>query len=372
MCILEKDLNCGPFCKDFFKMNYILNPDYKMLKFIYIFGAVLCVSSCNLQAEPVEGRQSIKWQTNYEQAVQQSKSASKPLVLFFTGSDWCGWCNKLDDEALETPEFASAAGNKFIFMKLDFPLYSSQDQQIKAQNKKLQEKFGVRSFPTIVLIDPKTNQQIGVTGYRPGGGKSFADHLNKMVDDFSGYKNKMSSLDNTKHSGKELKEIYEKANELNLTQDASLIIKKGMQSDESLFFMGEQYRRLAGEGLIHSKEATELKQELLNSDPNNEKQMHYQIALVDFETYSNQMEREHHPPELTVAPFITYIDKFGSKDKDNLWRLQLLISQVYLDNNEMTSALNYAQLSYQSAPTCVQPELNRAIQSIRSQIHSSR
>lgn len=341
-------------------------------KLIYVFGAVLCVFSCKLQAEQAEGRQTVKWQTNYEQAVQQSKTTSKPLVLFFTGSDWCGWCNKLDEEAFETSEFASIVSNKFIFVKLDFPLYSNQDQQLKIQNKKLQEKFGVRSFPTVILIDPKTNQQIGVTGYRPGGGKSFADYLNKMVEDYSGYKQKISSLDETKLSGKELKQIYDKANELHLTQDATFIVKKGIQSDESLFFMGERYRRLAEAGQIHGKEAVELKQQLLSADPLNEKQVHYQIALVDFETYSNQMEKEHYPPELMVAPFITYIDKFGSKDKDNSWRLQLLISQVYLDNNEMTSALNYAQLSYESAPPCVQSELSRAIQNIRSQMHSSR
>lgn len=339
-------------------------------KLLCVFGAVLSISSCKLQAESkVESR--IKWQTNYEQAVQQSKADSKPLLLFFTGSDWCGWCNKIDEEALETPEFAAGAGSKFIFVKLDFPLYTAQDPKIKAQNKQLQEKLNVRSFPTIIIIDPKTNQQIGVTGYRPGGGKSFADHVNKMLIDYSGYKQKMSALDQSKLSGEELKQIYDKAKELGLAQDAASIVKKGMQSEESQFFMAERYRHLAEEGHIQSKEAVDLKQQLLSSDPLNEKQVHYQIALVDFETYANQIEKDY-TPELTIAPFITYIEKFGTKDKDNLWRLQLLISQVYLDNNEMTSALNYAQLSYEAAPPCVQPELSRAIQSIRSQIHSSR
>jgi protein disulfide-isomerase len=338
-------------------------------KLLFVFGAILCVSSFGLIAEQAtSGRATIKWLTNYEQAVQQSKASSKPLVLFFTGSDWCGWCNKLDEEAFETADFASAAGNKFIFLKLDFPLYSNQDQQTKAQNKELQQKFDVRSFPTVIVVDPKKNQQIGVTGYRPGGGKSFADHLNKLVNDYSGYKQKMSALDQSKYSGAALKLIYNKAKELGLALDATKVVQKGMQSDESLYFMAERYRTLADEGQMHSKEAIALKQQLLSLDPLNEKQVHYQIALVEFETY----ETENHATDLTVAPVVSYIEKFGSKDKDNLWRLQLLISQVYLDKNEMTSALNYAQLSYESAPCCVQPELARAIQSIRSQIHSSR
>lgn len=341
--------------------------------FFFIFSALLSLASGHVfSSSQTERVASIAWSTNYEQAVQQSKTTSKPLVLFFTGSDWCGWCSKLDEEAFETPEFADAAGNRFIFVKLDFPLYVVQDSHLKAQNKELQQKFDVRSFPTVILIDPKQNQQIGVTGYRPGGGKSFADHLLKMVKDYSSYRQKISSLDQLKFSGADLKQIYSKAKELGLINEATKITKKGMQSDESLYFMVERYHYLADEGQIHSNEALGLRQLLLSADPLNENQIHYQVAVVDFEAYSGEMEKENYAPELAVAPLTSYIEKFGSQDKDNLWRLQLLVSQVYLDKNEMPTALKYAQQSYESAPSCVQPELARAIQNIRSQIHSSR
>lgn len=341
-------------------------------KFLFIFCAFLSLSSCRLFSDNPAGRTSIRWLTNYEQAVQQSKASSKPLILFFTGSDWCGWCNKLDEETFDTAEFAETAATRFVFLKLDFPLYTAQDQQLKTQNKELQQKFDVRSFPTIIIVDPKQNQQIGVTGYRPGGGKSFADHLIKMVNDYSAYKQKMSALDRKKYSGEDLKQLYTKANQLGITNDANKIRRKGMESDESLFFMTEQYLYLADEGHIHSKEAVALKQQLLNADPLNKKQIHYQVAVVDFEAYSTIMAKENDTPEITTSPLTSYIEKFGSQDKENLWRLQLLVSQVYLDNNEMTAALKYAQQSYESAPPGVQPELARAIQNIRSQIHSSR
>lgn len=341
-------------------------------KIIFIFCTVASFSSCRIQANaPATKPSTISWQTNYEKAVQLSKSESKPLVLFFTGSDWCGWCNKLDDEAFETSDFVEAAGSKFIFLKLDFPLYSSQDAAIKAQNKELQKKFDVRSYPTVIVVDPKQNQQIGVTGYRPGGGRLFADHLLKLVNDYSGYKQKISSLDQSKYSGSDLKPLYKKAKELGLASDATRIVKKGMDSEESLYFMIERYRYLADEGQIHNKEAVALKQQLLSADPANEQRMHYQVAVVDFEAYSSEMERENYSTELTVAPLTTYIEKFGQQDKENLWRLQILISQVYLDHDEMTAALKYAQESYNSAPTCAQPELSRAVKSIRSQVHSS-
>lgn len=341
-------------------------------KILFTCVAVLSTMACCLYAEGAVGRQSVKWITNYDEAVQQSKAASKPMLLFFTGSDWCGWCSKIEEEAIDTPEFAEAAGGKFIFVKLDFPLYSHQDPQTKTQNKALQQKFDVRGFPTIVVLDPVQNQPIGTTGYRPGGGKAFADHLLKMVNDYSGYKQKMGALDRAKYSGNELKQLYEKSKELKISNDATRIVKKGMGSDESLYFLLERYRFLADEGQINGKESVALRQQILSLDPLNEKEMHYQIAVTDFETNCLSMEKESYSPELAVAPLIDYMDKFGSKDKDNLWRLQLIVSQVYLDINEMPTALKYAQASYESAPACVQPELARAITNIRSQIHSSR
>ena len=158
-----------------------------------IFFAFLVIS-CQLQAMNTY-QSSIRWLNNYDQALQMSQASSKPILLFFTGSDWCSWCKKLEDEVLFHPEFAQEAGDKFIFVRLDFPLNSSLDPQITAQNKQLQKKFDVRSFPTIVILDGRTQRQIGTTGYRPGGGKQYAAHLIKMVNDYSSYKAKVDTLE---------------------------------------------------------------------------------------------------------------------------------------------------------------------------------
>lgn len=338
-----------------------------MFNKLLAFCAILSCCMCQLIANQAGRQVSVPWQTNYEQAVQQAKATSKPLLLFFTGSDWCGWCNKLDEEAFETTEFANAAGTQFIFVKLDFPLYSSQDPQLKSQNKELQQKFDVRSFPTVIVVDPKQNQQMGVTGYRPGGGKSFADYLLKMVNDYSGYQKKIGALDKSPFSGEALKQLYHQAQALELTQDVAKITKKGLISDENVFFMKERYKYLAEEGHIHSQEALSLKQKLLKADPDNSKRMHYEIAVTDFEAYIQTMDKEGDSPELAVAPLTEYIEKFGAQDKDNVWRLNILISQVYLDKDKIATALKYAQQSYESAPSSVQPELARAVKNMRSQ-----
>src|ERR1700728_4079130 len=64
----------------------------------------------------------IRWFTNYSQAVQEAQKAHLPLLLFFTGSDWCGWCKKMHQEIFSSPDFAQAVGNMFVFVDVDFPI----------------------------------------------------------------------------------------------------------------------------------------------------------------------------------------------------------------------------------------------------------
>lgn len=338
-------------------------------KFI-IFCTAILLQSCLLFSADGQSRGSIKWYTNYEEALKQARSASQPVLLFFTGSDWCSWCNKIDEEVFNTKEFADGVGNKFVFVKLDMPLYSAQDPQIKAQNKQLQQKFEVRSFPSVIIYDAQQNQQIGVTGYRAGGGKQYASHLSKMLSDYAAYKQKMGSLDKSKPSGSDLKQLHEKAKELAINSDITKIVKMGMDSEQSQYFQLERYRFLANEGQIHSQEAGALRQQLLAADPTNDRQMHYQVAIVDFEAACDHQDHENYNARASVAPLVAYIDKFGEKDRDNLWRLEMIISQVYLDNSQLPEALKYAQRSYETAPASAQPEIAVAIRNIKSLISS--
>lgn len=315
------------------------------------------------------GNQQLNWLTNYEEAVNQSKATSKPIILFFTGSDWCGWCNRLEEEAFDTVAFQESAGDKFIFLKLDYPLYKSLDARTTAQNKQLQKKYDIRSYPTLVILD-SDQQPIGTTGYKPGGGKTYASHVLKMVNDYTAYKQQMRSVDKDKQkfSGADLKKLYEKSKELNLGNDTNKIIKAGMTSDYAHYFQVERYRALAEEGLIHDKEAITLRHKILAEDPTNAEHTHYDVAVIDFEAYSEQLNRDNYTPHLAVAPLVDYIKKFGNQDNENTWRLEMIISQVYLDKNRLEDALEHAQSSHENAPLKVQPDIATAIKNIESKL----
>lgn len=337
--------------------------------------ALLTLLSCILLSSFVASRieaadqEQIKWLANFDEAVNQSKASSKPLLILFTGSDWCEWCVKLEDEVFKSKDFANQAGNKYVFLRLDFPAYAPQDQQLKAQNKQLQNNFNIRSFPTVLLFDPTNSQKIGVTGYRSGGGRPYVDHLQQIIDQYTGYKQKMGSLNNQNFGGSELRQLYAKARELGLKGDAITLISKGINSDESLFFLTERYRVFAKDGQIHHNEAVAIRQQLLENDKNNEHNIHYEVAVIDFEVNCEEIDKENFVAEKAVEPLVQYIEKFGQSDKEHLWRLQMIISQVFLDKDQWQKALKYAESSLESAPSAVQPEIAKAVKNLRSHLN---
>lgn len=311
--------------------------------------------------------ETISWMTDYQEAIALSKSTSRPIFLFFTGSDWCGWCHKLEKEILETSEFIQGASEKLIFVKLDYPMRSELDPTSTAQNNQLKEKYSVRNFPTIVLVDPD-QQPIGVTGYRAGSGKQYAAHIMKMVNEYAAYKVQMRHLGAQNVSGKELKRLYQKAHELGLQDDANHIIRAGMESDLAPFFLTERYRYLVTHGQVRSKEAAILKQKLLESDSENKYLTHYQVAIIDFEANTEEMEKGSLSPEQVISPLVSYIAVFGGTDHENLWRLNMVISQFYLDKNSKDEALKYAKASYEAAPATIRPDIAMAIKNIERQL----
>lgn len=338
--------------------------DYKWTKHMskFLISFFLCLAAFTIvnPLNAVATSSKINWITSYEDAATEAKTSSKPILLFFTGSDWCSWCHKLEAEVLDTQEFADATSSKFIFVKLDFPMSATLSADLSAQNKQLQKKYDVRGFPTIVLLDSK-GQKIGVAGYRAGGGKQYAEYLFKMVSDYSGYQQKVSNLDKQNFSGQELKHLYEKAQEFGLLRDANKITEVGFESDQHQFFGLERYRFLASEGKIKSPEAIKLKNKLLTNDAYNQNLTHYQIAIIDFESLASLPEKEKKSTDFFTAPLVDYIERFGHQDKTNLWRLHMIVSQVYYDRDEPQESILHAKKALATAPVFVQPEIEIVI-----------
>lgn len=115
----------------------------------------------------------LKWVNTYSEAVAQSQSTGKPIVILFTGTNWCPACMKLEKEVLKSSEFAQMVGQKFIFLKAEFPDYSNV---AASPFKTLLDRYGIEAFPTIVVVNA-SGQQLYTVNYREGGARAYAQEL---------------------------------------------------------------------------------------------------------------------------------------------------------------------------------------------------
>ena len=117
--------------------------------------------------------------TDYNQALLRASTESKRVLLDFTGSDWCGWCKRLHSEIFQTQQFRDYAGENLVLVELDFPRNKHQSRELKEQNRKLQQKFGISGFPTLIILD-STGNKIGQMGYMRGGPVPFLTALDEI------------------------------------------------------------------------------------------------------------------------------------------------------------------------------------------------
>ncbi len=146
-----------------------------MKRFLTRLFAVCAVLSLGASAAlAAEG-----WGDNYEKAAAQAKAENKLLLLDFTGSDWCGWCIKLNKEVFSQSEFKEYADKNLVLMEVDFPQTKPQSGTVKAQNARLQAKYKIEGYPTIVVLNP-AGKKVGELGYQPGGPKAFIAALDQI------------------------------------------------------------------------------------------------------------------------------------------------------------------------------------------------
>lgn len=113
-------------------------------------------------------------------AKMQAAQEDKDILLKFTGSDWCTWCRRLDNEVFNTELFKKEVTKHFVILVLDFPRDESLlSQRSYRQNEKLYREYGVLGLPTIILADAEGGEYAR-TGYREGGPEKYLEHLEEL------------------------------------------------------------------------------------------------------------------------------------------------------------------------------------------------
>jgi len=117
---------------------------------------------------------------NLDEALAKAKAEGKLVYVCFSGSDWCHWCKKLEREVFAQPEFVPSVEKDYVLVFIDSPRKKGVlSDRAKTENPKLVKKYGIRGFPTALILDGD-GKKVDETGYRDGGAKPYAEHLQSI------------------------------------------------------------------------------------------------------------------------------------------------------------------------------------------------
>tara|TARA_R110002012_G_scaffold261748_3_gene443808 strand:+ start:609 stop:1112 length:504 start_codon:yes stop_codon:yes gene_type:complete len=131
---------------------------YSLFLILLFTGIVNAQESFEENVQDIEDVEAIEeveinWFTDFKTAKAAAKKQNKPMLVYFTGSDWCKPCVKLKKDFFNTPEFAEASED-YIVVMLDIPyrddIISLEQKMI---NKEMQKKLRVSKFPTLLAMD---------------------------------------------------------------------------------------------------------------------------------------------------------------------------------------------------------------------------
>ncbi len=137
-----------------------------------------CVAACLAQAAMAAGG---VWLTDFDAGKAQAAAEKKSMLVDFSGSDWCGWCIKLDQEVFSQDAFIKEATNQYVLVVLDFPRDEAKiPAEQRQKNEALAKQLGVQGFPTVFVCDAD-GKVLAQTGYRPGGPEAYLKHLAALL-----------------------------------------------------------------------------------------------------------------------------------------------------------------------------------------------
>lgn len=115
---------------------------FPVLGILSLASAVIC------SASPV-------WETDWNKALEKAGKSGQPVLVDFTGSDWCPGCIYLRKNIFDTDAFAKyAEDNNFVLVELDFPRTEGKmpPEQLKF-HEELMRRYGISVFPSVLMME---------------------------------------------------------------------------------------------------------------------------------------------------------------------------------------------------------------------------
>ena len=118
---------------------------------------------------------------NLDEALKSAKANKRYVVAVFSGSDWCGWCKKLEQEILSTETFRKGAVGRYELVYIDNPRNKDLlSEHGKKNNSELTSKYDIHGFPTVLILDAD-GKKVAEMGYDAGGPEKYLEKIEEEV-----------------------------------------------------------------------------------------------------------------------------------------------------------------------------------------------
>ncbi|MBM3191428.1 MAG: thioredoxin family protein [Chlamydiae bacterium] len=291
----------------------------------------------------------------FSKAKEVAQAYQKPMVLFFTGSDWCQYSQELLKKTLDSSAFAQCVEKDLIFVWIDFPELQGNLDLAKLQERLfLKEKFHVKEFPTLVLIDTQL-QEVTRLGYSSMASTEYGKCLTSAWKKYRDLQEMLASKREWTFEG--LQMGYKEAVELGAEGLVQEIKTLGLSKDKGCFFQLENYRLAQGEA------KKEIRRQILAWQGERKADVLLQLALLDYQ----EMAEDSACAALTrLLKDVEMVEntKGGVPDKEPMWRLYRWLAQILATQQQEDMAMTYVKKALFLAPERYQRELDQLMQQI--------
>ena len=150
--------------------------------------AAACACACAMAAAALGAKLSDSvpkgWGEDFAAASEEAKKDGKLMLLAFSGSDWCGWCVKMEREIYSDKKFISKAKRKFVLVMIDNPRNKEILSKLaQKQNPELVRKYNIGGYPSTVIVRPGGEEVKRFGGYQQGGVAAFLEKLDAVAEE---------------------------------------------------------------------------------------------------------------------------------------------------------------------------------------------
>ncbi len=291
-----------------------------------------------------------QWKIDEQRVLNEAQRENLPVVAVFMRADECPWSYKLKEDVLRAAPFITPIAYEVILWEISL---GKEDEDTA-----LRQKYGVKECPQIVLLDPK-GKEFARMGYLPISPGEYALAILSLFDDFQrvclALDAKTDAFDE-----EEWKELYVSAKKFSVPFFKQLLLEQGLKREKGNFFHVEKYAVMLERNKLKNPETLKFKNQLLKRDPDNSQGTHFKVAVLEFQKRSSPKKLKGRI-EKALVPLFDYMKKFKDKDKENLWKIEMMIAEFFYAKQRIPLAIEHAEKSLELSPDSHKPQVLDAI-----------